>query len=98
MSCSVFFISFFLQNIPCKSLAQRQKQDQSLSQQREFIGVTGNKIAEDKKSTRQLVLFHNKAACMFHNKALSAHKSDYCIACSFYMSTSDMTEFEKNNL
>ena len=59
-----FFISFFLQNIPCKSLAQQQKQDQSLSQQREFIGVTGNKIAEDKKSTRQLVLFHNKAACI----------------------------------
>ena len=35
---------------------------------------------------------------MFHNKALSAHKSDYCTACCFYMSTSDMTEFGKNNL
>ena len=59
-----FFSACSAKIFHAKCLVQRQKQDQSLSQQREFIGVTGNKIAEDKKSTRQLVLFHNKAACI----------------------------------
>ena len=63
-----------------------KKKDQSLSQQREFIGVTGNKIAEDKKSTRQLVYVPQQGSLYcsttrqiadFLNKALSAHKSDY---------------------
>ena len=36
---------YLMQNVSCWG----QKIDWSLSQEREFMGVTGNKIAEDKK-------------------------------------------------
>ena len=99
--CLVLFCFFLhaLQNIPCQMSCSAAKTRSEL--------VTAERIhwCHRKQNCRGQKV--DEAACivpqqgslyMFHNKALSAHKSDYCIACCFYMSISDMTDFEKNNL